>query len=70
MIVGVPREIKNEEHRVGLLPDGVARLIGQGHQVVIERRGQDSTPVIPMPITRPPARRWSIRTTNPFCARS
>jgi alanine dehydrogenase len=37
MIIGVPREIKNEEHRVGLLPDGVARLTGRGHQVLIER---------------------------------
>ena len=37
MIIGVPREIKNEEHRVGLLPDGVARLVAQGHQIVVEQ---------------------------------
>jgi alanine dehydrogenase len=37
MIIGIPREIKNEEHRVGLLPDGAARLIARGHQVVVER---------------------------------
>jgi alanine dehydrogenase len=37
MIIGVPKEIKNEEHRVGLLPDGAARLVARGHQVVIER---------------------------------
>lgn len=37
MIVGVPREIKNEEHRVGLLPDGAARLVSRGHQVLVER---------------------------------
>jgi alanine dehydrogenase len=37
MIIGVPKEIKNEEHRVGLLPDGVTRLTARGHQVVVER---------------------------------
>jgi alanine dehydrogenase len=43
MIIGVPREIKNEEHRVGLLPDGVARLVARGHQVVVERNaGRDA----------------------------
>jgi alanine dehydrogenase len=43
MIVGVPKEIKNEEHRVGLLPDGVARLIALGNQVVVERgAGRDA----------------------------
>jgi len=43
MIIGVPREIKNEEHRVGLLPDGVARLVARGHQVVVERgAGRDA----------------------------
>jgi len=43
MIVGVPKEIKNEEHRVGLLPDGAARLVARGHQVVVERgAGRDA----------------------------
>ncbi len=43
MIVGVPKEIKNEEHRVGLLPDGAARLLSRGHQVVVERgAGRDA----------------------------
>jgi alanine dehydrogenase len=37
MIIGVPKEIKNEEHRVGLLPDGAARLVARGHQVIVER---------------------------------
>ena len=37
MIIGIPREIKNEEHRVGLLPDGAARLVARGHQVIVER---------------------------------
>jgi alanine dehydrogenase len=37
MIIGIPKEIKNEEHRVGLLPDGVARLVANGHQIIVER---------------------------------
>ncbi|MGE0483559.1 MAG: alanine dehydrogenase [Gammaproteobacteria bacterium] len=36
MRIGVPKEIKNRENRVGLTPDGVARLRGQGHDVLIE----------------------------------
>jgi alanine dehydrogenase len=36
MIIGVPKEIKNEEHRVGLVPDDAARLIARGHQVIVE----------------------------------
>ena len=36
MLVGVPREIKNHEHRVGLLPAGVRELVHHGHQVIVE----------------------------------
>ena len=36
MLVGVPREIKVREYRVGLTPASVAELVGQGHQVVVE----------------------------------
>lgn len=37
MIVGVPREIKNNEFRVGLTPAGVAEFVHHGHTVVVER---------------------------------
>ena len=37
MIVGVPKEIKNNEFRVSLLPVGVESLVRAGHQVLIER---------------------------------
>jgi len=37
MIVGVPKEIKDNEFRVGLVPSGVDILTNIGHQVVIER---------------------------------
>ena len=36
MLVGVPREIKNHEYRVGLLPAGVRELVHHGHQVIVE----------------------------------
>jgi len=36
MIVGVPKEIKDNEYRVGITPAGVEALIKAGHQVVIE----------------------------------
>ena len=37
MIVGVPKEIKAHEYRVGMLPVGVEELTRAGHQVLIER---------------------------------
>ena len=37
MVIGVPREIKTQEHRVGLLPSDVFQLVKRGHQVVVER---------------------------------
>ena len=36
MIVGVPREIKREEFRVGLTPAGARELVKAGHRVLIE----------------------------------
>jgi alanine dehydrogenase len=36
MIVGVPREIKKDEHRVGLTPDSVREFVLRGHKVVAE----------------------------------
>lgn len=36
MHIGVPREIKNHEYRVGLTPTAVAELVRQGHRVTIE----------------------------------
>ncbi|MEO5938725.1 MAG: alanine dehydrogenase [Sphingomonas sp.] len=36
MRVGVPKEIKNHEYRVGLTPASVAELIHAGHEVIVE----------------------------------
>jgi len=37
MIIGVPKEIKNHEYRVALIPSGVAKLIAHGHTLFIEK---------------------------------
>lgn len=37
MIVGVPREVKADEYRVGLLPVGAELLTRRGHRVLVER---------------------------------
>ena len=36
MIIGIPKEIKNNENRVALTPAGVQSLVGRGHRVLIE----------------------------------
>jgi alanine dehydrogenase len=37
MLIGVPREIKDQEYRVGLTPAGAFALRQRGHDVVVER---------------------------------
>jgi alanine dehydrogenase len=38
MTIGVPREIKDHETRVGLVPSGVAELVEAGHHVLVQAR--------------------------------
>jgi alanine dehydrogenase len=38
MRVGVPKEIKNHEYRVGLTPASVAELVAHGHEVLVETK--------------------------------
>lgn len=39
MLIGVPKEIKSDEYRIGLTPESVAELAKNGHQVLIEQNG-------------------------------
>ena len=39
MLIGVPKEIKNHEYRIGLTPAGARELVGHGHQVIVQRGG-------------------------------
>jgi len=41
MLIGVPKEIKNHEYRVGLTPASVQELVRQGHEVMIETLAGD-----------------------------
>jgi alanine dehydrogenase len=38
MLIGVPKEIKTHEYRVGLVPASVRELIHHGHQVLVETK--------------------------------
>ncbi len=37
MIIGIPKEIKEDEYRVGIVPSGVRTLTEHGHSIVIEK---------------------------------
>jgi alanine dehydrogenase len=37
MRIGVPKEIKNNEYRVGMVPAGVRELVVAGHEVLVEK---------------------------------
>jgi alanine dehydrogenase len=37
MIIGVPKEIKNNEYRVAIVPSGVRSLVENGHRVLIQK---------------------------------
>jgi alanine dehydrogenase len=44
MVIGVPKEVKNHETRVGLVPSGATALREAGHQVLVESQaGEGST---------------------------
>lgn len=43
MLIGVPKEIKTHEYRVGLVPGSVRELIHHGHQVVIQTGAGDGS---------------------------
>jgi alanine dehydrogenase len=39
MRIGVPKEIKPQENRIGLTPESVKTLVSEGHEVLIENNG-------------------------------
>jgi alanine dehydrogenase len=38
MLIGCPKEIKAQEHRVGLVPSSVKELVAHGHKVIVETK--------------------------------
>ncbi len=43
MIIGVPKEIKEGEKRVGMTPQGVDALVAHGHRVLVEKGGGEGS---------------------------
>jgi len=43
MIIGVPKEIKNNENRIALTPAGAAELVNHGHEVYIQASGGEGS---------------------------
>ena len=39
MLIGVPKEIKPQENRIGLTPESVKTLVSEGHEVLVENDG-------------------------------
>src|ERR1051326_7074895 len=37
MLIGVPKEIKADEYRVGLVPSAVRELVAHGHEALVEQ---------------------------------
>ena len=43
MIIGIPKEIKQDEYRVSMTPAGVHDLVGEGHIVLVEDRAGEGS---------------------------
>src|SRR5579859_6649233 len=43
MIIGVPKEVKDNEARVGIVPAGVKALVDAGHQVVVQTKAGEGS---------------------------
>ena len=43
MRIGIPKEIKNNENRVGMTPAGVAELIRHGHEVMVQHTAGENS---------------------------
>ena len=51
MIVGVPKEIKVREYRVGMVPGAVKSLVDAGHRVLVEAGAAVSYTHLTLPTT-------------------
>lgn len=46
MLIGVPKEIKVREYRVGMTPAGVRELCGRGHRVLVETQAGEGSGIL------------------------
>jgi alanine dehydrogenase len=52
MVIGVPREVKDHETRVGLVPSGVIHLREAGHQILVESRAGEGSSITDLEYTQ------------------
>ncbi len=52
MIVGVPKEVKTREYRVGLVPAGVSSFVGAGHRVLVQKGAGEGSGISDADYTR------------------
>jgi len=43
MLIGIPKEVKKGEYRVGIVPAGVKTLVDAGHRVVVEKKAGEGS---------------------------
>jgi alanine dehydrogenase len=43
MRIGIPKEIKNNENRVGMTPSGVAEMVKHGHEVLVQHKAGEGS---------------------------
>lgn len=43
MIIGIPKEIKDNESRVGMTPSGVSELVKRGHSVYVQHTAGENS---------------------------
>ena len=60
MIVGVPREIKQDEYRVAMIPVGVEEMRKAGHKVLVQTKAGEGSGIPEWP----PAHARRPRTTS------
>ena len=61
MKVGIPKEIKNNENRVGMTPAGVAELVRHGHKVYVQHTaglGSGFDDAMYEKVEQPSSRQW------------
>ena len=65
MIIGVPKEIKTREYRVGMTPAGVRSLTSRGHKVLVERGAGEGSGITDARVRQRRARQSSRRRPRP-----
>ena len=60
MIVGVPREVKDNEYRVGLVPAGVKALTLAGHTILVETSAGEGSGISDNEFTVAGVRSWTL----------